>query len=365
MDAASFLCCVEAIKCGDAAVQEDAANQIASLRDPLMLSEIQRYVSDESALVRRVMLWTLRNYTSQISYPPLLPCLLDSDMAVREAALLLFMEGGSPAVDALVAAVSSCDERVQFSAVEALGQFRTPEAVVPLMGAAVSRNADIREVAILSLGVYADAGVVPPLVAALDDEPQVRLAALEGLKTRVLSPEQRERVLVCLSDDDSAVRAAAVAVLGEHVPAWCADDASAVVRRAVASVVVSSEVLGRLCRDTDPSVRMAAAEAVGKRRYPMEDVLLPLLSDEVPGVRRAAVTGLAFSVRADVVPALIGCLSDPKPGVQAAAATALGEIGGDEVVAALSAASENGNVILRGIVKNALNAARKRSQVSV
>ena len=291
MDAASFLCCVEAIKCGDAAVQEDAANQTASLRDPLMLSEIQRYVSDESALVRRVMLWTLRNYTSQISYPPLLPCLLDSDMAVREAALLLFMEGGSPAVDALVAAVSSCDERVQFSAVEALGQFRTPEAVVPLMGAA------------------------------------------------------------------------AVAVLGEHVPAWCADDASAVVRRAVASVVVSSEVLGRLCRDTDPSVRMAAAEAVGKRRYPMEDVLLPLLSDEVPGVRRAAVTGIDFSERADVVPALIGCLSDPKPGVQAA--TALGEIGGDEVVAALSAASESGNVILRGIVRNALNAARKRSQVSV
>ncbi|HJJ96160.1 MAG TPA: HEAT repeat domain-containing protein, partial [Methanocorpusculum sp.] len=92
----------------------------------------------------------------------------------------------------------------------------------------------------------------------------------------------------------------------------------------------------------------------------MEDVLLPLLSDAVPGVRRAAVTALALSRRPDVVAALIDCLHDPKPGVQAAAATALGEIGGDEVIAALTAASKSGNAILRGIMKNALNAALKK-----
>ena len=61
-----------------------------------------------------------------------------------------------------------------------------------------------------------------------------------------------------------------------------------------------------------------------------------------------------------MVAALIDRLHDPKPGVQAAAATVLGEIGGDEVVAALTEASKSGNVILRGITKNALNAALKK-----
>ncbi|MDU9376409.1 hypothetical protein McpSp1_10230 [Methanocorpusculaceae archaeon Sp1] len=361
MDPATFLCCVEAIKSSDAAGQEDAANQIAGLSDPSMLPQIWHHVSDDSPLVRRVMLWTLRNYSSQIEYSPLLSCLRDPDMAVREAALLLFMEGGSSSTGALVDAVSSTDDALRFSAVEALGQFRTPEAVTPLMNAAISDNPDIREVAILSLGVYADACVVPTLVAALDDEPQIRLAALEGLKTRPLSPADAEKVSVCVSDADPAIRTAAVAVLGKHVPKSCADDESSSVRRTTAAVIASPEILGKLCCDADPSVRMAAAEAVGKRKYAMEDVLLPLLSDEVPGVRRAAVTGLAFSKRPDVVPALIRCLSDPKPGVQAAAATALGEIGGDEVIAALSASSQSGNAILRGIIKNALSAAMKKS----
>ncbi|MDV0444274.1 HEAT repeat domain-containing protein [Methanorbis rubei] len=361
MDAATFLCCVEAIKSGDAAIQEDAANQIAALNDPLMLPQIQHYVSDASPLVRRVMLWTLRNYTSQIEYSSLLSCLRDPDMAVREAALVLFMEGGSASTCALVDAVSSTDDSLRFSAVEALGQFRTAEAVLPLIAAAVSENPDIREVAVLSLGVYADARVIPPLIAALNDAPEIRLAALEGLKTRPLSSVDAGKVSGCLSDADPAIRAAAVAVLGEHAPDSCADDESSAVRRTAAQVIASPEILGKLCGDAEPSVRMAAAESVGKRKYALEDVLLPLLSDEVPGVRRAAVTGLAFSQRPDVVSALIGCLSDPKPGVQAAAATALGEIGGDEVIAALSASSQSGNAILRGIMKNALSAAMKKS----
>lgn len=39
------------------------------------------------------MLWTLRYYSGQISYPQFLVYLSDPEVAVREAALLLFMEG--------------------------------------------------------------------------------------------------------------------------------------------------------------------------------------------------------------------------------------------------------------------------------
>lgn len=293
-------------------MQEEAANAVAALTDSCWLPQILHHLDDPSPLARRVMLWTLRNYAGQISYPQFLAYLHDPDMAVREAALLLFMEGGSPACDALVtAAVSSEEEEIRFSAVQALGQFRTPEAIAPLMHAAGAKNPDIREVAVLSLGVYTDACVIPQLLAALADDPQIRLAALEGLRGRELSSEDLVQVSGCLSDAEF------------------------------------------------PDIR-AAAEAAGKQGYMMEDVLLPLLSDAVPGVRPAAVTALASSRRPDVVATLIDCLHDPKPWVQAAAATSLGEIGGDEVIATLPAASKSGNAILRGIMKNALNAALKK-----
>jgi HEAT repeat protein len=296
MDAKTFLCCIEAIKSSNIAVQEDAANQVAALAESCWLPQILHHLDDPNPLVRRVMLWTLRNYTEQISYPQLLAYLHDPDLAVREAALLLFMEGGSTACDALVAAVSSEDDELRFSAVQALGQFRTPEAIAPLIHAAGAKNLDIREVAVLSLGVYADARVIPQLLAALADEPQIRLAALEGLRGRELAPEDMVKVSGCLFDAEfPEIRAAAVAVLGPLVPEESADDASPRVRRAVASVAASPQLLARMCTDADASVRMAAAETVGKQRYMMEDVLLPLLSDAVPGVRRAAVTALASS----------------------------------------------------------------------
>ena len=361
MDAKTFLCCIEAIQSNDIAVQEDAANAIAALTDACWLPQILHHLDDPNPLVRRVMLWTLRNYSRQISYPQFLVYLHDPDMAVREAALLLFMEGGSPACDALVSAVSQNDDEIRFSAVQALGQFRTPGAIEPLIAAAGSENPDIREVAVLSLGVYADVSVTPRLIAALSDEPQIRLAALEGLRGRELSPEEVVQVSGCLSDTEyPEIRSAAVAVLGPLVPEEYADDASPLVRRTVAAATASPELLARMCTDTDASVRMAAAEAVGKHGYLLEDVLLPLLTDDIPGVRRAAVTALASSRRPDVIAALIGCLRDAKPGIQAAAATALGEIGGDDVIAALTEASQSGNAILRGIMRNALNAARKK-----
>ncbi len=359
MDSVEFLAHLEAIKNGDIAVQEEAANAIVALNDPQYLPQIQYHINDPDPLIRRVMLWTLRNYAGSFAYAPLLPYLSDPDMAVREAALVLFMEGGTDAAAALVDATLAADQATQFAAVQALGQFRTPEAIQPLMRAAESSNPDIREVAVLSLGVYPDPEVISALFRALQDEPQIRIAGLEGLKNRELSAEEKNTVAACLNDEHPEIRAAAVRVLGSATPASAALDAESFVRRAAAEFLTDANLLARLCADPDSSVRTAAAESIGRQNLGLEDILLPMLSDSVPGVRRAAVTALGNSDRPDVIPALVRCLQDPKLGIRAAAATVLGKIGGDEVIAALEEAAKSGNPILRGIIQNALNTARK------
>lgn len=359
MDSVEFLAHLEAIKNGDSAVQEEAANAIVALNDPRYLPQIRHHLNDPDPLIRRVMLWTLRNYAGRFAYAPLLPYLNDPDMAVREAALVLFMEGGADAAGALVDATLAADQATQFAAIQALGQFRTSEAIRPLIRAAESPNPDIREVAVLSLGVYQDPEIIPALFRALEDGPQIRIAGLEGLKNRDLSAAEKNTVAGCLNDEHPEIRAAAVHVLGPATPVSAAQDAEPLVRRAAAEFLTDADLLARLCADQDSSVRTAAAESIGRQNLGMEDTLLPMLGDPVPGVRRAAVTALGNSGRPDVIPALIRCLQDPKPGIRAAAATALGNIGGDEGIAALEEAAKSGNPILRGIMQNALNTARK------
>ena len=359
MDSVEFLAHLEAIKTGDIAVQEEAANAIVALSEPQYLPQIQHHLNDADPLVRRVMLWTLRNYIGSFAYVPLLPYLSDPDMAVREAAQVLFMEGGTDAASVLVDAALSADQATQFAAVQALGQFRTSDAVRSLICAAESPNPDIREVAVLSLGVYPDPGVIPALFRALQDEPQIKIAGLEGLRNRELSAEEKKSVAVCLNDEHPEIRAAAVHVLGPATPVVMALDADPCVRRAAAGYLPDAELLARLCTDQDSSVRTAAAESIGRQNLGMEDTLLPMLSDPVPGVRRAAVTALGSSNRPDVVPALIRSLQDSKPGIRAAAATVLGKTGGPDVIAALEEAAKSGNPILRGIIQNALNTAKK------
>ncbi|HJJ48133.1 MAG TPA: HEAT repeat domain-containing protein [Methanocorpusculum sp.] len=362
MKEAVFLRLVEEIKSDNPEKQEDAANKICGIKDRSLLPLINRLLfEDENPLVRRVMLWTLHNYPRDLAYKEYLPYLASDDFGVREAAQRLFIDGGKAAVDVLVSAVQEGDAAGQFSAVEALGQFRDSAAVKPLIFAAQLPDAEIREIAVMSLGIYPDDEVTSALFAALDDTPAVRLAALSGLKDRTLTKENAAKVASYLSDADEEIRAACVYVLDAHTPDSAANDASARVRRAFASVTLSEEVLTRLCGDADSSVRTAAADALGKQKAPREDVLIPLLKDEVPGVRRAAAAALVCSKKPETVQALIDVLNDPKPGIRLAAANSLGEIGGTDAIAALRSAMQVKNPILAGMIKNALEKAEKKN----
>ncbi|ABN07480.1 HEAT domain containing protein [Methanocorpusculum labreanum Z] len=348
---------VAAVRSDDSARQESAANKICSLNDPVSLSHILSVLKEDDPLTQRVMLWALRNYSADLDYAQYLSYLSSEDLGVREAALMLFIDGGQSAVDTLVTGVSSPHMAIQYASVQALGQFRAPAAIPALISAASSSEQDIREIAVMSLGVYHDQMIVPTLISALSDLPEIRLAALSGLRGRQLTRDELSAVLNVLTDECEDIRAAAVYVLDALTPGSLTADSSPYVRRALASVTAEVPVLTELCCDSDHSVRSAAAESVRKQKLNLEDTLLPLLSDSVPGVRRAAASALGNSTRPDVVPALIACLSDPKPGIRAAAAASLGNIGGEPVILALKEAANTNNPILAGIIKNALTTA--------
>lgn len=353
---------VDELRSDDFAKIQDAANILCSSKDMKNLPSILANLEDENPIVRRVMLWSLRNYIDHIEYDDLIKYLMDEDMGVREAALAVLMDGGKPAIDKMLSYALSEDRNIQYAVVQALGQFRTPDAVEPLIKASESEDDEIRETAVMSLGIYADPVVQQILLKSLNDKPDICLAALSGLKGRVLLSDEYKAVEKCLKSDRDDIRAAAVYVLDSSCPHNMSNDVSSYVRRAFASVTDSKSNLEKLCRDPEPSVRTAAADTIGKLKLKSEDVLLQMLNDEIPGVRRAAATSLKYSQRQDVIPALIRCLSDKKPGIRAAAAASLGYIGGDDAISALKAAKSTRNPILAGIIKNALETAENKNK---
>lgn len=359
MNAKTFARLVADLSSDDFAKVEDAANTICALRDETAYPLILEALESGTPLVCRVMLWALRNYVIS-DYVRFLPYVASADDNVREAAQVLFMEGGDAACRTLVSALSSEDANLQYGAVETLGQMRSDCAKQPLLTSLSSPSPEIRALAAYSLARFPDGAITQALISCLSDEPEVCFAALSGLKGRQLSAASLSVVLPLLSDADASVRAGAVLVLDAAVPDSAALDVDSRVRRAVAEVTASPEILRSLLLDAESSVRTAAADAAGKRGIRMDDVLISLLQDEMPGVRRAAAAALSHASGDSVEEALIRALSDPKPGIRAAAASSLGKIGGEKAKAALVSASQVKNPILAGIMKNALSELEKR-----
>ena len=344
----------------DYAKVEEAANTISALRDSNALPLILSALETGSPFVKRVMLWALRNYSS-LDYSLFVSYLSSNDSDVREAAQVLFMEGGETSVEPLVQVIhSSTDENMLCSAVETLGQYRAEYVCTPLLSALTSSYESVREVAAYVLSVYRTPAVTDGLLTLLSDVPPVVHAALTSLRYRCLNIDQINQVLSLTSHENQDIRAAAVYVLAAHVPDGVADDSHPKVRRAVAEATASVCVIEKLCKDSDSSVRMAAVENIQKHGIIMDEMLIPLLTDENPGVRRAAAAALGNSSGEKVISALIGALSDVKPGVCAAVASSLGKIGGDEAISALKKYENIRNPILSGIIKNALSEALKK-----
>ena len=361
MNAKTFARLVADLSSEDFAKVEDAANTICALRDANAYPLILEALSSGTPLVCRVMLWALRNYTIA-DYAEFLPYVCSADDDVREAAQVLFMEGGDAACKTLVSSLSSDDLNLQYAAVETLGQMRSECAKRPLIASLDAASPEVRELAAYSLARFVDEEVTDALLSRISDAVPVRIAVLSGLRGRALSSDALLSVMPLLSDADALVRASAVYVLDAAVPDSAAVDADARVRRAAAEVTDSASILRQLLTDADSSVRTAAADAACKRGMRMDEVLIPLLKDEMPGVRRAAAAALSNAEGDSVISALVDALSDPKPGIRAAAANSLGKIGGPKAKEALISASQVKNPILAGIIKNALSELEKREK---
>jgi len=208
------------------------------------------------------------------------------------------------------------------SAVDSLGRIgRAAAAAVPLLLDLIEDPDTARQrYAVEALSKIGDASVVPALATKLrSPNPRTRADTVTALG-RIGDPSAVIIIVPALSDPEPTVRSAAIKALY-----WSRFPGDALA------------TLAGLLHDTDPVVRMHAAEQLGdladSRAVP---VLIDALSDD-PNVARAAADSLGSLKDEAAVPALIRELAHDKDPVRNNVLQALPEIGSEEAIHAVQA----------------------------
>jgi HEAT repeat protein len=185
-----------------------------------------------------------------------------------------------------------------------------PQVTAALLDAAAAPEAAVRRMAVSLLARLQAPEASAALVLALgDDDPGVRVAAIDGLGRDGLAGEVAGPVAARLDDPDDRVRAAAVRTVGRH------------------GDVVLVERLEALANDPSLPVRAATAVALDDLTGSTRGLVASLLGDPSPDVRRvtleavAAVGGVARGET--IAPILIGALDDDSLRVRRTAADLL------------------------------------------
>ena len=266
-------------------VRAVAASALAQVEETETVSHLADALKDEDAWVRYFAARSLGQRGASESVEALAGVAqADKFNHVRIAALeALGHIGGERAAAIAAPFVESDDPDLGRAALVALGNIAHPDALPPLVNALRSADAGLRAAAAAALGERGGAEAMEQLqrIAASDAEPAVFEAAIVALKK--LATSEAIASLVALTADATRREAASAALAG--VPDTKIEDVarglshhSAEVRRAVVEVLArmkrprASELLHAALDDADASVRLAAADALGKSYQPSKTV---------------------------------------------------------------------------------------------
>ncbi len=140
---------LEALESADWEVRVAAVSGLAGGGHRGAAEAVARRLSDESALVRRLVPWALAKLAGPEAVPLLAPALRDGDAEVRAAALTCLAElSGAAAIGSLVSGLTDETQEVRLAAVRALGTVGGTEIMAPLVAAAGDVDRAVRGAAL-------------------------------------------------------------------------------------------------------------------------------------------------------------------------------------------------------------------------
>jgi HEAT repeat protein len=343
------------------------------------IEPLAKAIKDKDPIVRYYAAEALIGIGAKAA-PPLIDVLRSERESDRARATRVLWRIGPAAVDNLIAVVQdkNASPETRASAAQALGMIGDSKGIKSLLLLLKDERYFVRQQAAFALGQMGEGAIDLLIESASSSSPATKESALEALGN-FKSPRAVDKLIESLSDSNAAVKSAAVKALGETsseraataLLALLKDESSALRSQAAASLgrlgpVALTGLIGAL-KDNRPYVRQLASEALGdigaKEAAPP---LIELVSTDQSGARPEAIEALgkigdpaaigpilsalrngSVAVRkkgiaalsrfrdSRSVDALVAALSDRDEDVRIAAAAGLGEIGDARVVESL------------------------------
>lgn len=232
-----------------APVRRKIVAALAELETTSAASAFADALRDDDAEVRASAIYGLGNIHAKSSAQQIIPLLRDPNSEVRsKAAWALGEMKVIDALDELTAALGDRDPDVRQNIINALSSMEDERAVPALVRAIADDNVDVRREAVNALGNIDGLNKAPrELVAALSDaDTQVRESALQAL-AHIKDPTTASAVVpLTRTGQPLAVRGAAIEALTE-----------------IGGSQVEA-VLLELMKDSDPKIRRLAAQGLGR-----------------------------------------------------------------------------------------------------
>jgi HEAT repeat protein/beta-lactamase regulating signal transducer with metallopeptidase domain len=266
----------------DAGVRELAAQALGNIDDERAVSGLTAALKQERIpAVRRKIVWALGEIQSSAAMQALGDALRDDDAEVREhAAWGLGEIRAKNAVPLLIPLLRDSNAKVRRNVAGALGELKSMDALDALVAAIADSDAEVRQHVVSALGSLESARTVPALTRALRDvNVDVRRQAISAIGD-IEGIDRAPRELVeALTDADVEVRESALhalghikdaATLGAIIPLTRSGQPSAVREAAIEALTEfegSSQVesvLLELMKDADPKIRRLAAQGLGR-----------------------------------------------------------------------------------------------------
>lgn len=186
--------------------------------------------------------------------------------------------------------------------------------------------------------------MVPELISRADSKDPIIRTYIANLMSKFDSPDVNQSLGKLLSDQNKAVRLAALKGLSSS------------------NKIMDIEKLCTLINDPDYTVQSKAIEAVIKANHPKTVYyLIPHLKDESEYTRRAAVEVLNVIASKESVKDLLNAIKDEDWWVRSRAADALGKIGGERVVSAVVQLIKDDDEFIRRSAIEIINATKDQS----
>jgi HEAT repeat protein len=377
----------KALSDADPRVRETAADALGEIGDEFCVPLLVALIRDSEGGVRIAAIKALGKLGDLRVIPYLINCFSDEYHVVRHVAADTLVQMGEEAIPALILCLDDELPIKRMTAVRALGKFRHPGVIAPLIRKIGDPDPEMRRAVAQALGTIGEPAIDPLEMVLHAGTKYERLGALDALGY-MIADRVKEVIEQALKDPDMEVRFRAEQVLKKRDTlrlwsrAW-AEQLQKETERAKPPVTPEAEkpvppppdektevtqlinslrsddrqtqissafklmVLGRpavegllnALKSEDPQIHALASEVIGEMRDVAVDPLMDALNDKTRLVRLVAARNLGRIGNVRALDALTESLArETDPGVRATVAEALGYMGDKQAIAQLSRA---------------------------